>query len=143
MTFRLLHVDDSPADVELIADALQELGVDVSLSSVGTGTDALAVLSREGRYADMPLPHLVLLDLNLPQKNGREVLAALKADAALRSLPVVVLTTSNADDDVHSCYALGANAYLRKPVGLKAVRESVAALRSFWIESNVYPRLER
>lgn len=137
MTFRILHVDDSPADVELIADAFECLAADVSLSTAWSGAEALTFLAGAGPE----LPHLVLLDLNLPQKSGREVLAAIKADSGFRALPVIVLTTSSASDDVRACYDLGANAFLTKPSGLDAVRRIVAAIHAFWIASNVYPAL--
>lgn len=142
MTFRILHVEDSTAEVELIAEAFEELGADLEISNAVTGADAIAWLLREGKYASKATPDLVLLDLNLPQKNGREVLAVVKADPVLRAVPVVILTTSCSNDDVRACYALGANAYVAKPIGFDAVRRSVAAIHSFWIESNIRPLFE-
>lgn len=138
MTVRILQVEDNPADVELLADALDELGGDTTIMTAADGAEAIAILTRTGAHAGAPRPDLVLLDLNLPVTSGHEVLAAIKSDAALRTLPVIVLTTSRSSEDVRTSYDRGANAYVCKPQGMKGVRELAAALRSFWLSCNVY-----
>src|ERR687884_1433856 len=114
----ILLVEDSPGDVRLTREALRDGKVRNNLSVVTDGVEALAFLRREGRYADAPRPDLILLDLNLPKKDGREVLAEIKADPNLRRIPVVVLTTSEAEQDIVETYNLHANCYVKKPVDL-------------------------
>src|SRR5215210_4172070 len=101
---RILHVEDNEADVRLTREALREAGEDVRLSAVGDGEQALAYLRREGGFAEAPAPDLVLLDLNLPRKNGLEVLEDMRADEALAYIPVIVITSSAARQDVTACY---------------------------------------
>ena len=130
---RVLLVEDNEADVRLTREALREPGPPVRLSYVADGEQALAFLRREEGYADAQRPDLVLLDLNLPRKNGLEVLDELRADPELASVPVVMLTSSAAEQDVRSCYALGARSYVVKPHELDAFMELIGAIRAFWL----------
>jgi two-component system, chemotaxis family, response regulator Rcp1 len=129
----ILLVEDNPGDVRLTVEALREGKVHNNLHVVGDGVDALAFLHREGQYADAPTPDLILLDLNLPRKDGREVLAEIKADPQLRRIPVVVLTTSNAEQDVLRSYDLHANCYITKPVDLDQFINVVRTIEEFWL----------
>lgn len=129
----ILLVEDSPADVRLTREALKEAKVLNTLHVVQDGIAALAFLRKEGKYADSPEPHLILLDLNLPKKDGREVLAEIKQDETLKRIPVVVLTTSRAEEDVVRTYNLHANAYVTKPVDLKQFLEVVHSIEQFWL----------
>jgi CheY-like chemotaxis protein len=135
----LLLVEDNPGDVELTREALEEARVRNRLSVVDDGVQALAFLRRTGRYADAPRPDLVLLDLNLPRKDGREVLAEIKADPELRRIPVVVLTTSEAERDVLAAYELHANAYIVKPVDLDQFLAVVRSVEGFWLTVVKFP----
>ena len=128
----LLLVEDNPGDVELAREALRDVTVPLRLSVVHDGVEALAFLRREGRHADAPRPDLVLLDLNVPKLDGRGVLAEAKGDAALRDIPIVVLTSSRAPSDVRRAYALHANAYVAKPVDLDQHLAAVRAVVDFW-----------
>src|SRR5581483_1210384 len=130
----ILLVEDSPADVELTIEALHDVKVRNTLSVVADGIAALAFLRREGVYADAPHPDLVLLDLNLPRKDGRAVLAEIKADPALRRIPVVILTTSEAEQDVLKSYDLHANCYVTKPVDLEQFIKVVRSINDFWLQ---------
>ncbi len=129
----VLLVEDSPSDAELTIEALREGKVRNHLSVVEDGVEALRVLRREGEYANAPRPDLIMLDLNLPRKDGREVLAELKADPDLKSIPVVVLTTSRAEQDVLRAYNLHANCYITKPVDFEQFLEVVRSIESFWL----------
>jgi len=129
---QVLLVEDNPADVRLTRDALSEGKVVNELSVVTDGVEALRYLRREGSYAAAPRPDLVLLDLNLPRKSGREVLQEIKADPELRRIPVMVLTTSKADEDLDRAYSLHANCYIRKPVDLDEFLEVVRSIEHFW-----------
>ncbi|HET9931899.1 MAG TPA: response regulator [Polyangiaceae bacterium] len=129
---RVLLVEDNPADAELTRDTLESGKVVIDIEVVVDGAQALAYLRREPPYADAPLPDLVLLDLNLPKLSGREVLAEMRKQPALRALPVVVLTSSDAEQDILRSYELGANCYVTKPVGLEAFQSIVRAVESFW-----------
>ena len=129
----LLLVEDSPGDVELTREALREARVSNRLNVVHDGAAALAYLRGEGEFRSAPRPDLVLLDLNLPRMDGREVLAAVKADPALRRIPVVVLTTSQAERDVLQAYDLHVNAYIVKPVDLAQFLSVVQSIESFWL----------
>jgi chemotaxis family two-component system response regulator Rcp1 len=131
---RVLLVEDNEADVRLTREALREAGEKVRLSAVGDGEQALAFLRRQEGFADAPRPDLVLLDLNLPRKNGLEVLDELRADPSLVSMPVIVLTSSAARQDVEACYAHGANAFVVKPQDLDAFMDLIGAIRAFWLE---------
>jgi len=131
---RVLLVEDNEADVRLTREALREAGENVRLSSVGDGEQALAYLRRLDGFADAPRPDLVLLDLNLPRKNGLEVLDELRADPSLAPIPVIMLTSSAARSDVEAAYARGANAFVVKPLELDAFMELIGAIRGFWLE---------
>ena len=129
----ILLIEDSPADVRLTREALKEAKVLNALHVVQDGVAALAFLRRQGQYAGSPCPDLILLDLNLPRKDGREVLAEIKADRELMRIPVVVLTTSRAEEDVVRTYNLHANAYITKPVDLKQFLDVIHAIEQFWL----------
>ncbi len=135
----LLLVEDNPGDVELTREALEEARVRNRLHVVSDGEEALAFLRREGRHADAPRPDLVLLDLNLPRLGGREVLAAIKQSDDLRRIPVVVLTTSEAEKDVLGAYELHANAYIVKPVDLDQFLGVVRSIEGFWLAVVKFP----
>ena len=124
----VLLVEDDPGDVLMTREAFEEHKLRNNLHVVNDGVEAVEFLRREGRYADAPRPGLILLDLNLPRKDGREVLAEIKADESLRAIPVVVLTTSEAEEDVLRSYDLHANAYVTKPVDFGALRQMLAAV---------------
>ncbi len=129
----ILLVEDNPADVRLTREALKEAKVVNALHVVKDGVAALKFLQRQNSYADAPRPDLILLDLNLPKKDGREVLAEVKQDDQLKSIPVVVLTTSRADEDIVRSYHLHANAYVTKPVDLAQFLKVVRSLEEFWL----------
>jgi CheY-like chemotaxis protein len=129
----VLLVEDDAGDVLLIEEAFADNKVRNRLHRVADGVEALAFLRREGEYADAPRPDLVLLDLNLPRKDGREVLAEVKADEGLRHIPVVVLTTSKAEEDVLRSYKLHANAYVTKPVDFERFIEVVRQIDEFFV----------
>jgi chemotaxis family two-component system response regulator Rcp1 len=129
----ILLVEDSPSDVRLTREALKEAKVLNSLHVVMDGMAALDFLRRQGQYTRSPLPDLILLDLNLPKKDGRELLAEIKQDEELKRIPVVVLTTSRAEEDVVRSYNLHANAYVTKPVDLKQFLDVVRKLEEFWL----------
>jgi len=130
---QILLVEDSPADVELTIEAMRDAKVANQLHVVIDGVDAMAFLRQEGPYASAPRPDLVLLDLNLPRKDGKEVLAEMRADAHLQPIPVAVLTTSKAEADILRSYQLGANCFLTKPVRLSEFLEVVHAIEQFWL----------
>jgi CheY-like chemotaxis protein len=129
----VLLVEDDPGDVLMTREAFTDYKIQNRLHVVNNGIDALAFLRHEGEYAQVPTPDLILLDLNLPRMDGREVLAAIKADEALRSIPVVVLTTSDAEEDVRSSYSLHANAYVTKPVDFERFVDVVRQIDDFFV----------
>jgi CheY-like chemotaxis protein len=130
----ILLVEDSPADVALTQEALQEqFKVINRLHVVMDGEAAMDFLYQRGSYADAPRPDLILLDLNLPKKDGREVLAEIKGEERLRSVPVVILTTSRDEQDVLKAYNLSCNCYITKPVDLKQFIEVVKSIEQFWL----------
>ena len=133
-TIDVLLVEDDPGDVLMTREAFEDHKVTNRLSVVPDGVSAMEFLRKEGEYADAPTPDLILLDLNLPRMDGREVLAALKEDAALRSIPVVVLTTSEAEEDVVRSYSLHANAYVTKPVDFDRFINVVRQVDEFFVE---------
>jgi len=139
----ILLVEDSPADVRLTREALKEAKVLNMLHVAQDGVEALDFLHKQGPYAGKPSPDLILLDLNLPKKDGREVLAEIKQDETLRRIPVVVLTTSRAEEDVIRSYNLHANAYVTKPVDLKQFLEVIRAIEAFWLAVVTLPPGER
>ena len=130
----VLLVEDNPADVRLTREALAEGKVRNNLQVAPDGFAALEILHRKGPHADAPRPDLILLDLNLPRMNGRELLAEIKQDESLRQIPVVVLTTSEAEEDIVRSYQLHANCYVTKPVGLEQFLTVVRQIDSFWLE---------
>jgi CheY-like chemotaxis protein len=129
----ILLVEDNPGDVRLTVEALKEGKVLNNLVTVGDGVEALAYLRREGKYAAATRPDLILLDLNLPRKDGREVLAEVKVDPDLRQIPVVVLTSSGAESDILRAYDLHANCYVTKPVDLDQFLAVVRSIEGFWL----------
>ncbi len=129
----VLLVEDNPGDVRLTMEALKDGKMRNDLYVARDGVEAMAFLHREGQYADVPRPDLVLLDLNLPRKDGREVLAEMKADETLRRIPVVVLTTSQAEEDILKMYDLHANCYITKPVDLDQFIQIVRSIEEFWL----------
>lgn len=130
---QILLVEDSAGDVALTTEALRDARIANDLHVVGDGESAIAFLRGEGEYAGRPRPDLVLLDLNLPRKDGREVLAEIKWDERLRRIPVVVLTTSNADVDILESYDLHANCYITKPVDFTQFLGVVQSIEGFWL----------
>jgi len=129
----VLLVEDNPGDVRLTREALKDSLISNRLSVVSDGELAVAFLKREGRFADSPRPDIILLDFNLPKKDGGEVLEVIKADAGLRSIPVVVLTTSQAARDVERAYDLHANCYITKPLDLDRFMDVVKSIEDFWL----------
>jgi chemotaxis family two-component system response regulator Rcp1 len=129
----ILLVEDNPGDVRLTQEALKSTKVLNNLNVVMDGVEAMAYLRQEGEYTDAVLPDLILLDLNLPKKDGREVLEEIKADQSLRRIPVVVLTVSQADKDIFRSYDLNANCYITKPINLDQFVEVVRAIDEFWL----------
>jgi two-component system, chemotaxis family, response regulator Rcp1 len=130
----ILLVEDNPGDVRLTLEALKEGKVHNNMSVVNDGIEALAYLSHSGQYADSSHPDLILLDLNLPKKSGLEVLAEIKSDNLLKRIPVIVLTTSQAEQDILRSYDLHANAFVSKPVDLEQFIAVVKSIEGFWLE---------
>lgn len=128
----VLLVEDDVADAALTREALSRAKIVVNLTVMQDGEEALNFLKKRGPYATAPSPDLILLDLNMPKKDGREVLKEIKADPKLSSIPVIVLTTSDADMDIVKSYNLGANCYVTKPVGFEAFTQVVRQIESFW-----------
>ena len=129
----ILLVEDNPGDVRLTQEALKEAKVMNELSVVSNGEEALSFLRRRGSFSSAPRPDLIMLDLNLPRMDGREVLAQIKADPDLKRIPVVILTTSSAEKDILVTYNLHANCYITKPVDLDQFLEVVKSIESFWM----------
>jgi CheY-like chemotaxis protein len=139
---QILLVEDNPDDVFLTADILRETEIPSDLHVAMDGEEAMDFFHRRDPYADAPVPDLVLLDLNLPKKDGRQVLVELKADPKLRRIPVIVLTTSAAERDVLHAYDTYVNAYVRKPVGYAALLEVARSIKAFWIGAALLPPRE-
>lgn len=129
----ILLVEDSPGDVRLTVEALKEAKVHNRLNVVADGVEAMAFLLRQRQYADAPRPDLILLDLNLPKKDGREVLAEIKVNPDLMTIPVVVLTTSRSEEDVVRAYEYHANCYITKPVDFQQFLNVVRSIENFWL----------
>ncbi|HUT15888.1 MAG TPA: response regulator [Anaerolineae bacterium] len=129
----ILFVEDNPGDVRLTKEALRAAKMRVNVRVAWDGEEAIEYLRKEGQYADALRPDLILLDLNLPKKSGREVLAEIKADRDLRSIPVVVLTSSKAEEDIAKTYNLHANCYVTKPADLDQFIRVVQSIESFWL----------
>ena len=133
MPIEVLLVEDSPGDVRLTREAFREANETIILHVASDGVEAMAFLKREGAYVGVPRPDLILLDLNLPKMDGREVLAHIKKDATLKSIPTVILTTSDAEADIVKSYQLQANCYLSKPVQLDEFESLVRSINDFWL----------
>lgn len=133
-TIEILLVEDNPGDVRLTQEALRGAKVRNNMFIVGDGIKALSYLRQEGQYADATRPDLILLDLNLPRMNGFEVLEAIKSDDSLKLIPVVILTTSQAEQDIVKGYNLHANAYVTKPVDLDQFIHVIKSIEDFWLE---------
>ncbi len=129
----ILLVEDNPGDVRLTIEALKEDKLQNNLHVVRDGIEAMDFLHQEGEYANMPRPDLILLDLNLPKKDGCEVLEEIKADERLKRIPVVILTTSQAEEDILRTYGLHANCYITKPVNLEQFTKVVRSIEQFWL----------
>jgi chemotaxis family two-component system response regulator Rcp1 len=138
-SIEILLVEDNPGDADLAAEALANCKMYNRLNTVNDGEKAMAYLRHQGPYCDARLPDLILLDLNLPRMDGREVLAEIKRDGNLKRIPVVILTTSRADEDVLRSYDLHANCYIAKPIDLTQFMHVVAAIESFWLSIVVLP----
>ena len=132
-TAEVLLVEDNPGDVRLTMEALKENRIYNNINVVMDGVEALAFLRREGKYAGAARPDIILLDLNLPRKDGREVLAEIKSDDDLKCIPVIVLTTSQAEEDILKAYGLNANCYITKPVDLNQFMKVVKCVEDFWL----------
>ena len=135
----ILLVEDNPGDVRLTQEALKEAKIRNRLSVAGDGVEAMAFLRREGSYSTAPRPDIVLLDLNLPRKDGRQVLADVKADPVLRRIPVVILTTSKAEEDILKTYDLHANCFITKPVDFDQFVKVVQSIEHFWLSIVTLP----
>jgi len=129
----ILLVEDNPGDARLAQEALRDSKVSNTLKIVGDGVEAMDYLRKKGKYGKTARPDLILLDLNLPKKDGREVLAEIKADAYLKRIPVVILTISKAEEDVLKSYDLHANCYITKPIDLNQFVEVVKSIENFWL----------
>ena len=129
---QILMIEDSADDIEFTVEAFREAKFRINLNVVQDGVEAMAFLRKEGKYADTPRPDLILLDLKLPKKNGREVLAEIREDEKLTRLPVVILTSSHAEEDVLKSYELHANCYITKPLDLAGFTTVVKAIEDFW-----------
>jgi CheY-like chemotaxis protein len=129
----ILLVEDNPGDVRLTTEAFREARVCNRIHTVSDGVEAMAFLNREGSYTNVPCPDLILLDLNLPRKDGREVLAAIKSDEKIKHIPVVVLTTSKAEEDIIRSYELQANCFVSKPVELDQFITTMKAVGDLWL----------
>lgn len=138
-TIQILLVEDDPGDVILTKRLFEDIRTALQLHVVGDGVKAMAYLQCEAPYTQVPRLDLILLDLNMPKKSGCEVLREMKSDEALRSIPVVVLTTSDHDIDIKSAYRLGANSYITKPSGLDAFTQVIESLDSFWLNTVKLP----
>src|SRR3984957_15812078 len=136
----ILLVEDSPGDVRLTREAFKDAKVHINLHVASDGGEAMAFLTREGQNANAPRPDLILLDLNLPKKDGREVLAEIKESPALKTIPVVILTTSASEEDILRSYQLHANCYITKPVDLNGFLDVVKSIDNFWLSVVKLPR---
>jgi CheY-like chemotaxis protein len=137
---RILVVDDDPGDVLMIEEALEDSDVEKVIDVVNDGQEAMEFLRREGRHAEAERPDVILLDLNMPRMDGRQVLGAVKQDEDLRTIPIVVLTTSNADTDIVGSYTLQANAYVTKPINLDDFNDVVHRIDEFFGRVVVLPK---
>jgi chemotaxis family two-component system response regulator Rcp1 len=137
-SLKILLVEDSPSDVRLIREVVKEAHIPIQLSLARDGVEALDYM-RQTETGNTVRPDIILLDLNLPRKNGREVLAELKASVAFRQIPVLVMTSSQAEDDIRACYGLNANCYITKPINLSQYFQVVRAIENFWCSTATLP----
>jgi chemotaxis family two-component system response regulator Rcp1 len=143
MATEVLLVEDSPGDVRLTQEAFRDANKSIRVHVAADGVEAMAFLRHEGAYAHVPRPDLILLDLNLPKMDGREVLARIKADDSLKMIPAVILTTSDAEGDIVKSYQLHANCYLSKPAQLDAFEAVVKSINDFWLTKVKLPQQKR
>jgi CheY-like chemotaxis protein len=142
-SIQVLLVEDSPGDVRLTKEAFRDANVGIRLHVASDGVEAMAFLKKEGPHVFAPRPDLILLDLNLPRMDGREVLTRIKADESLRTIPTVILTTSESEADIVKSYQLQANCYLSKPVQLDAFESLVKSINDFWLTKAKLPQQQR
>ena len=140
MKIEVLLIEDSPGDVRLTQEAFREANMAVHLNIATDGVEAMAFLKREGEHALAPRPDIILLDLNLPRMDGRQVLARIKEDESLKTIPTVILTTSDAEADILKSYQLQANCYLSKPVQLEEFESLVRSISDFWLTKVKLPQ---
>jgi CheY-like chemotaxis protein len=140
MPIEVLLVEDSPGDVRLTRETFRDVNTSIHLHVATDGMEAMAFLRREGAHVNAPRPSIILLDLNLPKMDGREVLAHIKEDASLKMIPIIILTTSDAEADIAKSYELQANCYLSKPVQLDAFESLVKSINDFWMTKVKLPR---
>ena len=138
-TYDILLVEDNLGDILLTQEAFKRSKISVDIHSVIDGELAISYLNKEGVYSDVPIPDLVLLDLNLPKKNGKEVLAYIKNDEKLKTIPVIILSTSTASSDVQKVYELSANSYVNKPVDFNAFINVVEVIERYWLGLAILP----
>ena len=138
---QILLVEDNPGDIRLTQEALKEGNLSNNLNVVKDGVEAVAYLKQEREYAGKPMPDLILLDLNLPKMDGREVLEEIKSDSQLKRIPVVVLTTSNAEQDVLKSYNLHVNCYINKPVDFDKFFDIIQKIEDFWLSTAILPTM--
>jgi CheY-like chemotaxis protein len=139
----ILLVEDSPGDVRLTLETFRETDPSIRLHVANDGVEAMAFLLREGEHGDAPRPDLILLDLNMPKMDGRQVLAEIKGNESLKSIPTVVLTTSDSEADVLKCFELQANSYLCKPVELSAFDNLIISINDFWLTKTRLPQMQK
>lgn len=132
---RILLVEDNPGDIRLTQEALKESQMEIHLDVVSDGEQAIEFLTKRGKYAEANRPHIILLDLNLPKKNGLEVLKEVKANESLKKIPIIVLTTSDADHDITKAYSLHANCYILKPVDFDDFARVIKLVETFWFKT--------
>jgi two-component system, chemotaxis family, response regulator Rcp1 len=137
---QILIVEDNPADARLVREVMRDSKIMNEIHWVPDGVEALAFLRKQGKYTTVPRPSLIFLDLNMPRKDGREVLREIKADPVFRSIPVVVMTSSQAEEDIARAYDQHANCYVRKPIDFQQFHEVVKALESFWFATVELPQ---
>ena len=135
----ILLVEDSPGDVRLVQEAFRESAISSNLSVVTDGVEAMEFVRRKGKYSNAPRPDIILLDLNLPKKSGRQVLAELKTEEELKRIPVVILTTSEAEEDITRAYELHANCYVIKASDFEQFVQSVKSIEDFWVGTAELP----
>jgi len=139
----ILLIEDNPADVRLTQEAFRDAKVQNRIHVVGDGVEAMAFLRRQGSFSSIPCPDLIILDLNLPRKDGREVLAEIKCDRTLKHIPVIALTTSQAEEDITKAYDLHVNCYITKPPDLDQFFAVIRSIEDFWLKVVRYPSKER